>query len=172
MSTQRFEDELKFTKKQQNETTYFFSLMEAYSHESSKHRRAKNTHKLSSVNKKAKKQLEKYGSRLFRVLKENKLKSAKRFGDLFGEDLVEIVLNLDETTRKFPWELCFDGKDFLCTKYSVGRAVVMRNVDNLERYSGNSPLYDNALVVGLNYEDDPNEIPLENPSQRSSSGTT
>ena len=92
--------------------------MEKYSDESSKHRQAKNTKKLIKVNKTARKQLEKYGTSLFQVLKTTQQKSVKRFGDLFGDEFVEIVLNLDKTTRRFPWELCYDGEDFLCTKYS------------------------------------------------------
>lgn len=39
-------------------------------------------------------------------------------------EAVDVYLRLDEQLMPIPWELCFDGEQFLATKFSVGRQVI------------------------------------------------
>jgi CHAT domain-containing protein len=55
---------------------------------------------------------------------------------------------LDDKTRKFPWELAFDGQDFLCGRYDLSRKI---KEPHWERLSGSLPETNRALVIGLNY---------------------
>jgi len=36
----------------------------------------------------------------------------------------DLYLRLDEHLIHIPWELCYDGEDFLATKFRVGRQVI------------------------------------------------
>ena len=40
---------------------------------------------------------------------------------------VNLVLSLDEKLISIPWELLFDGKDFLCLKFNLGRSIRTQN---------------------------------------------
>lgn len=37
--------------------------------------------------------------------------------------IADLILSLDETLIDIPWELLYDGKDFLCLKFNLGRLV-------------------------------------------------
>jgi hypothetical protein len=66
-----------------------------------------------------------------------RLKSLRKTGQLFWDHLLSrsikeklknsqacgLTLSLDEELIYLPWELIFDGGDFLCLKFSLGRLV-------------------------------------------------
>lgn len=62
---------------------------------------------------------------LFTKSIKNKLKSA------VNRDL---VLSLDEELISIPWELLYDGEDFLCLKFNLGRVVRSREQSSLKQY--------------------------------------
>jgi CHAT domain-containing protein len=148
MSSQRFEDKLPFSHYQQRAVAKFLETMDGYSCRARAYRRQKDEKKLKMVNKNAMKELQRYGKRLFKILSNIQSVKVNTFEDIFGESLNTIVLNFDDKTRRFPWELAFDGQDFLCTKYVVGRTWIVQKVEYL---SGHPPLSKKALVVGLDY---------------------
>jgi len=39
-----------------------------------------------------------------------------------------LVLSLDESIAYLPWEILFDGKDFLCLKFNLGRSMRIKDV--------------------------------------------
>src|SRR5262249_38900640 len=43
---------------------------------------------------------------------------------LAGLPSADLFLRLDDQLVHVPWELAFDGRDFLCTKFRVGRQVI------------------------------------------------
>ena len=47
---------------------------------------------------------------------------------------VNLILSLDEKLIGIPWELLFDGKDFLCLKFNLGRSIHTQNQDVQPRY--------------------------------------
>jgi len=149
LSSQRFEDRLPFTGYQQRRTKKFLAVMDDCSLRSARFRRKKNSKGLKSVNKSAMNHLLRNGRSLFKILKKVKSRSVRIFEDLFGEWLGEVISSLDEQTRRFPWELAYDGEDFLGLKYSVGRIAFNPPA---ERLSGLKPRTRYALVVGLNYK--------------------
>jgi tetratricopeptide (TPR) repeat protein len=69
--------------------------------------------------------------------KFQQLKSLQKIGQLFWDHLLSrsikeklkssqlsaLTLSLDEELIHIPWELIFDGSDFLCLKFSLGRLV-------------------------------------------------
>ena len=69
--------------------------------------------------------------------KLDQLKSLQKIGQLFWDHLLSspikeklkispsciLTLSLDEELICIPWELIFDGRDFLCLKFSLGRLV-------------------------------------------------
>jgi len=73
-------------------------------------------------------------------LDENLLGELKKTGQLLWDHLLtrpvkdrlkasqvaELSLSLDEELISIPWELLFDGKDFLCLKFNLGRVVRTR----------------------------------------------
>lgn len=107
------------------------------------------TRQLQRVSVATRKTLVKTGRRIFNILKRVREVKASRFEDLFGEEF-ELTLTLDETTRKFPWELAYDGHGFLCNLYDVGRKI--ENPSFAQRMSGYKPEHREALVIGLNYK--------------------
>ena len=42
------------------------------------------------------------------------------------KEFKELVLSLDEDLIDIPWELLYDGKDFFCLKFNLGRLVGTR----------------------------------------------
>jgi len=140
----------------------FLAIMDGCSRQSAKYRRERNLKKLKAIDRTAQKQLLAYGTSLFRILKKVKSRPVKTFEDFFGEIIGDVLLNLDEQTRRFPWELAHDGDDFLCAKYSVGRIAVMPGA---ERIAGLPPQSRKALVVGLNYRWLPKKNRLHTPER-------
>ncbi len=47
---------------------------------------------------------------------------------------VNLVLSLDERLIAIPWELLFNGQDFLCFKFNLGRSIHTRNSEHQPRY--------------------------------------
>lgn len=132
--------------------------MDVYSLKSSRLRRAGKILQLKKVNVKTGRSLLGTGKRLFKILKRVKnVPHVSTFKDLFGEEF-ELTLELDEQTRKFPWELAYDGEFFLFNRYDVGRVVLNPPIS---RYSGIDPEHRTALVVGLSYAWMPNHRQLE-----------
>lgn len=59
---------------------------------------------------------------------------------LRAADPCDLYLRLDEQLIHVPWEICFDGKDFLATKFRVGRQIITRyplpNVSSKQQPTG------------------------------------
>ncbi|MGH8010095.1 MAG: CHAT domain-containing protein, partial [Candidatus Binatia bacterium] len=51
----------------------------------------------------------------------------------------DLYLRLDDQLVQVPWELCFDGEDFLAAKFRVGRQVITRYADQRAAPSPFSP---------------------------------
>ena len=80
--------------------------------------------------------------------KLNQLKSLQKIGRLFWDHLLSrsikeklkssppcvLTLSLDEELIYMPWELIFDGVDFLCLKFSLGRVVRSKGDATLLQY--------------------------------------
>jgi hypothetical protein len=82
--------------------TYFCSL--AVKDMGSQLRRMKKIYQLTRVDSRTRNLLVKTGKTLFKILKRVKnVPTVSKFEDLFGDE-PEITLELDEQTRKFPWE--------------------------------------------------------------------
>ncbi len=78
----------------------------------------------------------------------NQLKSLQKTGRLFWDHLLSrsikeklkdtascaLTLSLDEELIFIPWELVFDGEDFLCLKFSLGRLVRSKGEATSLRY--------------------------------------
>jgi len=76
------------------------------------------------------------------------LKSLQKIGQLFWDHLLSrsikeklknsppcvLTLSLDEELIYLPWELIFDGADFLCLKFSLGRLVRSKGDSTLLQY--------------------------------------
>lgn len=79
-------------------------------------------------------QLKKTGLLLWDELLSGQIKDK-----LADSAIKELILSLDENLIDIPWELLYDGKDFLCLKFSLGRVV--RTKDRLPRiqYRNASP---------------------------------
>jgi tetratricopeptide (TPR) repeat protein/CHAT domain-containing protein len=48
--------------------------------------------------------------------------------------ILDLVLSIDEELINIPWELLFDGKDFLCLKFNVGRLIRTKGKLNPPHY--------------------------------------
>ncbi len=80
--------------------------------------------------------------------KLDQLKSLQKIGQLFWDHLLSrsikeklknisscgLTLSLDEELIYLPWELIFDGTDFLCLKFSLGRLVRSKGDSTLLQY--------------------------------------
>jgi len=80
--------------------------------------------------------------------KLSRLKSLQKIGRLFWDHLLSrsikeklknippcsLILSLDEELIYIPWELIFDGVDFFCLKFSLGRLVRSKGDSTLFRY--------------------------------------
>jgi len=80
--------------------------------------------------------------------KLNQLKNLQNTGRLFWDHILSrsikdklknsqpctLILSLDEELIHIPWELIFDGVDFLCLKFSLGRLVRSKGEPSLLRY--------------------------------------
>jgi CHAT domain-containing protein/tetratricopeptide (TPR) repeat protein len=49
-------------------------------------------------------------------------------------DSVNLVLSLDERLINIPWELLFDGNNFLCLKFNLGRSIRTQNIPTQSKY--------------------------------------
>ena len=47
---------------------------------------------------------------------------------------VNLILSLDQRLITIPWELLFDGKDFLCLKFNLSRSIQMQNPEIMPEY--------------------------------------
>lgn len=147
IGTHTFEGSHSFTRKERQSVEKFLARMDEMSHRCSKARRTGHSSRLRRANKSARKQLEKTGRKLFRIIKNatpapiDNLESLGRYGSY-------LTIHVDERTRKFPWELAFDGDSFLSTRFAVGRKVVNPPFEYIPQ---SKPLHRDALVVGLNY---------------------
>ena len=48
--------------------------------------------------------------------------------------IVNLLLSLDERLISIPWELLFDGKDFLCLKFNLGRSIRTQTFSTQPQY--------------------------------------
>jgi hypothetical protein len=161
LSLQQYTESIPFTAKEQKYVKVFLKKMDDYSERSAKLRRLKKAGQLRKVDRQAGNALLRTGRRIFRILARVREVKVSTFEDLFGEAF-ELTLILDANTRKFPWELAYDGQDFLCTRYDVGRKIENPNV---QRLSGYGPEHRTALVVGINYKWHSPEKRLDTPER-------
>jgi len=150
MSMQKQKECLAFTKREQEMIKVFLEDMDSYSLKSARFRRLNRKTQFRRVDMAARKALLRNGKRLFRILRRATRVPVSSLRDLFGDDF-SLHLTLDEQTRKFPWELAYDGQSFLCNQYDVGRRP-LHDIGKIERYSGSKPEHRKALVVGLSYK--------------------
>jgi tetratricopeptide (TPR) repeat protein len=82
--------------------------------------------------------------------RSNRFKSLQKTGQLFWDHLFSrsvkeklkesqpciLTLSLDEELIYLPWELVFDGEEFLCLKFSLGRLVRSKGDSSLLQYRG------------------------------------
>ena len=147
IGTHAFQDILPFTRSERETVKKFLSRMDEISCKCSKARRAGQLFKMRAANKLARRRLERKGRKLFSII--NRARAPIDNLDSLGEYGSPLTLWVDIRTRKFPWELAFDGEDFLCTKFAVGRKVLNPEYEYVPQ---SKPLYREALVVGLNYD--------------------
>lgn len=148
IGTHTFEESLPFARSQRQNVKKFLVRMDGMSCECSKARRAKQSVKMREKNKLARRRLEKTGRKLFRIISKATRAPINDLGSL-GEYGSNLTLQVDTRTRKFPWEFSFDGEDFLCTRFAVGRKVVNPPYEYIPQ---SKPVHRDALVVGLNYD--------------------
>ncbi|HOW43290.1 MAG TPA: CHAT domain-containing protein [Candidatus Omnitrophota bacterium] len=77
--------------------------------------------------------LKKSGQMLWEQLLSRSIK--EKFRNSPGRDL---VLFLDEELVQIPWELLYDGAEFLCLKFNTGRLLRARHEENIPRYRSSS----------------------------------
>ena len=65
-----------------------------------------------------------------REIKETLLKTTQR----------NVVISIDDTLVQIPWELLYDGKDFLCQRFSIGRSVKTKQPVSVVMRSVSRPL--------------------------------
>lgn len=148
IGTHTFEGSSFFTRDEQLDVKRFTGHMDKTSYRCSKARKADQSSKIRKTNKSARRRLERTGKRLFKVIKKATEAPISDL-DSIGEYGGHLTLHVDERTRRFPWELAFDGNDFLCTEFAVGRKVVNPPYEYMPQPT---PLYKDALVIGLNYD--------------------
>jgi hypothetical protein len=144
----QYTERIAFLGREQKSVTDFLQNMDDWSTERSRLRKAGKKHETHRLDLTAKAALVEIGRLLFSVLRKGSEIRAERFDDMFGKDF-ELTLRLDTETRRFPWELAFDGSSFLASAYDVGRIVERPNEEYL---SGYGPEYRKALVVGIGYK--------------------
>jgi CHAT domain-containing protein len=147
IGTHAFQDELQFTKSERETVKKFLTRMEKISCRCSKVRISGQLSKTRVANKLARRRLESTGRKLFRIISNTRAPIDNL--DSLGEYGSPLTLWVDTRTRKFPWELAFDGKDFLCTEFAVGRKVLNPEYEYVPQ---SKPVYRDALIVGLNYD--------------------
>jgi len=87
-------------------------------------------------------ELERVGSILF-----TQLLPANVQMDLQKTENSELYLKLDDQLNYIPWELCFDGKEFLATKFMIGRQVRTDNVLRKRQHIKNSKAPLKMLII-------------------------
>jgi class 3 adenylate cyclase/CHAT domain-containing protein len=65
-----------------------------------------------------------------REIKEKLLQTAQR----------HVVISIDDTLVQIPWELLYNGRDFLCQRFSIGRSVSTRQQVSVVKRSVHRPL--------------------------------
>lgn len=145
---QTFEGSIKFSRDQRDYFRTFLNRMDNASFKCSKARKVNQLPKVQITNSLAKGRVERAGTRVFNLIKETSANTISNFEDLGGSN-ANLTLRVDSQTRKYPWELAYDGKEFLCTKFCVGRKLSRPNSVYLP---SPEPQHKDALVVGLDYD--------------------
>ncbi len=84
------------------------------------------------------------------LLDQGSFDSLKKIGQLLWDHLISrpvkdklksassssLILSLDEELIDIPWELLYDGVDFLCLKFNLGRLVRTRQYSAIPEYRG------------------------------------
>lgn len=100
------------------------------------------------------------------TLESDALQSLKKIGQLLWDQLLariikdrlkttiikDLVLSIDEKLIHIPWELLYDGEDFLCLKFNLGRLV--RTKDEIRPPQYRSPLGTPRMLILANPTDD------------------
>lgn len=100
------------------------------------------------------------------TLESDALQSLKKIGQLLWDQLLarvikdrlkttiikDLVLSIDEKLIHIPWELLYDGEDFLCLKFNLGRLV--RTKDEIHPPQYRSPLGTPRMLILANPTND------------------
>lgn len=109
--------------------------------------RARSSHKIKKRDEI--KTAKKLGRRIFSQMR-NEYKGKVTWDNFFESNTDRVTITVDQNTAQIPWELAYDGKDFLCTRFRVTRRLsILTNW-----IGGQTPKemgIKKALVVGLNY---------------------
>src|SRR3989338_1239270 len=82
------------------------------------------------------------------VRAEKKNKNSKKSGELLWENILSrqvkdklksspienLILSIDEELINIPWEFLYDGSNFLCLNFNLGRSVLTKTIDTPIRY--------------------------------------
>lgn len=148
IGTHTFEGQIAFTRKERERVKRFLTRMDSISYRCSRARRGRQLSKVCETNKSARRWLEKTGRKLFNIIKKATNAPIGNVSSL-GEYGNFLTLHVDPHTRKFPWEFAFDGDEFICSRFAVGRKVINPPYEYIPQ---SKPLHRSALVVGLNYD--------------------
>ncbi|MCX5714259.1 MAG: CHAT domain-containing protein [Candidatus Omnitrophica bacterium] len=101
-----------------------------------------NANKKNEANSVYLEQLKKSGQLLWEHLLARKVRERL----VLAQDLT-LVLLLDEELIGIPWELLFDGKDFLCLKFNIGRLLRTKQESHSVRYRSAQPALKMLILV-------------------------
>ncbi len=88
-------------------------------------------------------ELKKIGYILFSQLLPDRVRE-----NLKNSDATDLFLKLDEHLIYIPWEVCFDGKDFLTTKFKIGRQIrTTHNFKTKERFLNHDKKLKMLIIV-------------------------
>jgi CHAT domain-containing protein len=148
IGSQISEENIAFPKSKREYLKKYMNQMEKIALACSRARRSRQKSQVRQANARARKLTKRAGKRLFNVIEEASKGSVRHFREL-GDEWENLVLRVDDHTRGYPWELAFDGEDFMCTRFVVARKAVARESIFLPRQK---PLHKDALVIGIDYD--------------------
>lgn len=121
------------------------------------------------ANNRAGRRVKRAGAKLFDIIQEGSWNNLNDF-QMLGKKEDILTIRVDESTRKYPWELAFDGTEFLCTRFCVGRKIERPNSTYIPTPSSHNK---EALVIGLNYKwEKDKRIHLDHPGYEARSVAT
>jgi len=148
---QTFHKAVNFSGQDRHYFKRFLNLMDNDSLRCAKARKSNQYHRFLKANSRAGRRVKRAGTKLFNLIN---FASGNTLDNLqmIGKEEKALTLRVDEETRKYPWELAYDGKEFLCSRFCIGRKIERPNSLYLP---ATDPQNNEALVIGLDYFWDP-----------------